>query len=163
MPKAELGSEGWGEVVARAVDAVKAGALDAALRPHVDEVEGPYATLGIAAGSSRGAARLPATDEGMPSRPVPLRARGRASACRGQGPGDQPCLRAAARDGRPSGGPTRGPEAEGELVSAVIRIETDAQLARLLRSCREQRSGTEIVVVGELSQRLSKGFDAWHK
>ncbi len=74
--KAELGADGWGEVVARAVDAVKAGgpigaaslrflrllasamgaeagALDAALRPHLDEVEGLYATLGIAAGSSR--------------------------------------------------------------------------------------------------------------
>jgi hypothetical protein len=74
--KAELGSEGWGEVVGRVVDGVKAGgpvgapslrfvrwlasamgaeasALDAALQPHVDEIEGLYATLGIAAGSSR--------------------------------------------------------------------------------------------------------------
>ncbi len=48
-------------------------------------------------------------------------------------------------------------------MSATIRIETDAQLARLQRSCREHLPGTEIEVVGELSQRLSKGFNAYHK
>lgn len=46
---------------------------------------------------------------------------------------------------------------------APPRITTDAELAGLQRTCREQRSGTEIEVVGELSQRLSKGFNAYHK
>lgn len=46
---------------------------------------------------------------------------------------------------------------------AVPRITTGAERAGLQRTCRKQRSGTEIEVVGDLSQRLSKGFNACHK